>query len=100
MVSVAAPLTAPRMRHFEWQALLCTCLLALIGFSIIYPIGLVILQSFDVADPGQARQWGWQGWQAALSGPLLRSSLGNTIGCPGLKQANTLPLALGIAWLP
>jgi len=64
MVSVAAPLTAPRMRHFEWQALLCTCLLALIGFSIIYPIGLVILQSFDVADPGQSRQWGWPGWPA------------------------------------
>jgi iron(III) transport system permease protein len=100
MVSLAAAHPRPRARAaFEWQALLCTCLLALIGFSIIYPIGLVILQSFDVADPGQARQWGLRGWQAALSEPLLRSSLINTVVLTVLKQLITLPLAIGIAWL-
>src|SRR5258707_1577882 len=100
MVSFAAAQPIPRARRtFEWQALLCSCLLALIGFSILYPIALVILQSFDVADPGQARQWGLLGWQAALSEPLLRSSLINTIVLTVLKQAITLPVAIGIAWL-
>src|SRR5258708_8125824 len=100
MVSFAAAQPIPRARRtFEWQALLCTCLLAVIGFSILYPSGLVILQSFDVADPGQARQWALQGWQSALSEPLLRSSLVNTVFLTVLKQALTLPLAIGIAWL-
>ena len=74
-------------------------LLLLLGVAIVYPLGLVVVQSFDIADPGQAHQWSLQGWQSALSEPLLRSSLVNTLTLTAVKQAITMPLAICIAWL-
>ena len=74
-------------------------LLVTLAFIIVYPVGLVALQSFDVADPGMPRQWSLQGWQAAVSEPLLRSSIVNTLVLTIIKQAITLPMAIAIAWL-
>jgi iron(III) transport system permease protein len=92
----AAP---PRWRRLEWGAIGGTLLLVVLALTIVCPIGLVVLQSFDVADPGQARQWSLQGWQSAFSEPLLRSSLINTLTLTLIKQAVTLPLAIAVAWL-
>ena len=88
-----------RWRRLELGAVLGSLLLALLACIIICPIGLVVLQSFDVADPGQVHQWSLQGWQSAFSEPLLRSSLVNTLTLTAIKQAITLPAAIGVAWL-
>jgi iron(III) transport system permease protein len=100
MASLTFTAAAPaRWRQLELGVILGCLLLAVLACLIICPIGLVVIQSFDVADPGQAHQWSLQGWQSALSEPLLRSSLLNTLSLTTIKQAVTLPLAIGAAWL-
>jgi iron(III) transport system permease protein len=88
-----------RWPRVEPSAVAGAALLLVLTLAIVYPVGLVVVQSFDVADPGQAHQWSLQGWQSALSEPLLRSSLVNTLTLTTVKQAITLPLAIAIAWL-
>jgi hypothetical protein len=34
------------------------------------PIALVVMQSFEISDPGQVAVWGLDGWRAALSEPV------------------------------
>lgn len=96
LTEVQAP---PRWRRLDLGTLACSALLVVLALVIVYPVGLVVLQSFDVADPGQAHQWSLQGWQSAFSEPLLRSSLFNTVTLTLVKQVITLPLAIGVAWL-
>ena len=98
-LTLAAARTPPYWRRLDGGTLACTALLAALALAIVYPVGLVLLQSFDVADPGQARQWSLDGWAAAFSQPLLRRSLVNTLTLTVIKQAITLPVAIFIAWL-
>jgi iron(III) transport system permease protein len=99
MASLSVTVPAARWRRLELGGVGASALLLALALVIVYPIGLVVLQSFDVADPGQPHQWSLQGWQSALSEPLLRSSLVNTLTVTAVKQVITLPLAIAIAWL-
>jgi iron(III) transport system permease protein len=99
VASLTVAATLPRWRRLDPSALGGGLLLVVLGLALVYPIGLVVLQSIDVADPGQVHQWSLQGWQSALSEPLLRSSLVNTLTLTGIKQLITMPLAIAIAWL-
>ena len=83
----------------ELSALACTVLLGIVGVCVVYPIILVVLQSFQVSDPGVDTVWGFDGWRAALSEPSLRSSLVNTVVLTLTRQVITLPIAVTIAWL-
>jgi iron(III) transport system permease protein len=91
--------TGARAPHVELSALACTALLAILALCVVYPIVLVILQSFQVSDPAQPTVWGLDGWRAALSEPSLRTSLLNTVVLTLTRQAITLPIAVAIAWL-
>ena len=58
-----------------------------------------MLQSFQVAAPGQAARYGLDGWRAALGEPGLRAALLNTLTVTFVRQLLSLPLAVLIAWL-
>ena len=59
-----------------------------IGFDtgVVYPIRLVVLQSFQTALPGQPARYGLDGWRAALAEPALRTSLLNTLRVTVVRQ--------------
>jgi iron(III) transport system permease protein len=97
-LSIARPL-AVRSQRVEPSAVAGVLLLVMLGLTAVFPVLLIVLQSFDVALPGQPRVWSLQGWQSAVSEPLLRSSLINTITLTMVKQVITMPLAIAIAWL-
>jgi iron(III) transport system permease protein len=99
MVSLSWVLERPAVPRLDALTAVCTLLLAALGLSLGYPVFLVLVQSFNVADPGAPQVWSLQGWQSALSEPTLRSSLVNTVVLAIVKQAITLPLAIAIAWL-
>src|SRR5581483_8455528 len=96
-LSLAAPVRRPI--RIELFSVVCTLLLVLVGFCILYPIFLVLLQSFQVSDPGLPTVWGLGGWQAAFAEPTLRKSLINTAVLTITRQGITIPVAVGIAWL-
>jgi len=92
-------IAAPGPRRIELQSVLCTVVLALVAFCVVFPIVLVVLQSFQVAAPGQPAAYGLDGWRAALGEPGLRAALVNTFTVTVVRQLLSLPLAVLIAWL-
>jgi iron(III) transport system permease protein len=89
----------PSPRRIEAQAVLCTVVLALVAFCVVFPLFLVVVQSFQVAAPGEAARYGLDGWRAALGEPGLRGALWNTFTVTFVRQLLSLPLAVLIAWL-
>jgi len=92
-------IAVPGPRRIELQSVLCTVVLALVAFCVVFPIVLVVLQSFQVAAPGQPAAYGLDGWRAALGEPGLRAALVNTFTVTVVRQLLSLPLAVLIAWL-
>ena len=96
-LSEAAALPSPR--RIEAQAVLCTVVLALVAFCVVFPLFLVVVQSFQVAAPGEVARYGLDGWRAALGEPGLRTALVNTLTVTLARQLTSLPLAVLVAWL-
>jgi iron(III) transport system permease protein len=88
-----------RPRRVELTTVLCTAVLGLVGFCVVFPLVLVVLQSFQVATPGQPARLGLDGWRAAFGEPGLRAALLNTLRVTFVRQLLSLPLAVLIAWL-
>jgi iron(III) transport system permease protein len=89
----------PTPSRVDVQSVLCTGVLAAVAFTVVYPVALIALQSFQVAGPGEPARWGLDGWRAALQEPGLRAALGNTLKVTLVRQLLSLPLAVLIAWL-
>ncbi len=88
-----------RVPRIETQAVLCTVVLGIVAFCVVFPVLLVVLQSFQVAPPGQPAKYGLDGWRAAFDEPGLRGALLNTLKVTFVRQLLSLPLAVLIAWL-
>ena len=74
-------------------------MLGIVAFCVVFPVLLVVLQSFQVAPPGQPAKYGLDGWRAAFDEPGLRAALLNTLKVTFVRQLLSLPLAVLIAWL-
>ena len=96
---MSRPIAVPRPLRVDTQSILCTGVLAAVAFTVVYPVALVVLQSFQVAGPGEPARWGLDGWRAALEEPGLRGALVNTLKVALVRQLLSLPLAVLIAWL-
>src|SRR5438034_1228977 len=88
-----------RVPRVDRQAVLCTVVLGIVAFCVVFPVLLVMLQSFQVAPPGQPAKYGLDGWRAAFSEPGLRGALLNTLKVTFVRQLLSLPLAVLIAWV-
>jgi iron(III) transport system permease protein len=99
MAGVSQPLSLGSRPRIELQAVLCTLVLAVVAFCVVFPVVLVVIQSFQVAAPGEAARYGLDGWRAAFSEPGLRAALLNTFSVTFVRQLLSLPIAVLIAWL-
>jgi iron(III) transport system permease protein len=92
------PRPAPWSSRLEWGAVLCTLFLGLLAFVVLYPLVLLLINSFQVAAPGGST-YGLANWQAAVTEPGLYNALLNTARVTIVVQAVSLPLAILIAWV-
>ena len=99
MAGVSPAVALVRPRFLDTQTTLCTVVLGVVAFSVVFPVLLVVLQSFQVAPPGQPARYGLDGWRAAFAEPGLRAALVNTLTVTLVRQLLSLPLAVFIAWL-
>jgi iron(III) transport system permease protein len=74
-------------------------MLVAVGVTALYPVVLIVLNSFQMARPGESPQWGLEGWRVALSQPGILTSIGNTASVLLVRQAISFPIAILIAWL-
>jgi ABC-type Fe3+ transport system, permease component len=74
-------------------------LLILVGFFLIYPVLLLLVQSFNVApEIFSAPQWGLENWRSGFTETGLLRALLNTFLVWGLSTGISLPMAVVIAW--
>lgn len=83
----------------ELTAVLGTLLLGVVGFVGVFPLLLTLVQSFQLAEPGQPVRWSLEGWEALFAQQGLQQSAWNTVSLSAVRQLTSLPLAVLLAWL-
>jgi iron(III) transport system permease protein len=84
---------------FTLSTLLCSMALGLVALLVVYPIVLLLINSFHVGPFGRETHWGVENWRAAVTEPALVTAIWNTISLAVTRQAISLVLAILIAWL-
>src|SRR6266545_1334729 len=74
------------------QAILFALVFALVAFVVLYPILLLVFNSFQVGRFGQTMTWGLDNWRDALVEPKMRESIFNTLSLTATRQG----IAFGI----
>lgn len=102
MVALAKPTRIPFFGgpiRLRGTTILYLAVLGVLGFVVLYPIALLLLNSLNIADPIEAPRYGLDGWRRALAAPGIRESLVNTFKVVLTVQGITFPLAILLAWL-
>ena len=71
-----------------------------LGFYLIYPVFLILLNSFNVAPEVFVgpREWGLGNWQVAFKQPGLLTSIGNSLLIWTLTFSFSMPIGVALAW--
>ena len=85
--------------RLDIQALLCTAVLGVVGFVLLYPLLLLILTSFQVAGPMQESAYGLDNWWVALTEPGMLTAVLNTFKLTLVLQVISFPVGIFIVWL-
>ena len=96
--------TFERGSFFSWRKLSLPSLpmiglLTVVGFLVLTPLFLMILNSFQTARPGQPIVWGMEGWVKALNTPGILKAIGNTFTLAITRQTIALFVGSFFAWL-
>jgi len=92
-------LSLPMFRNFRMPSLLMASLLLVVGFLVLTPLVLMILNSFQTARPGQPILWGLDGWVKAFTTPGIVKAMTNTFTLAITRQSIALVLGCFFAWL-
>ncbi len=96
--------TVPRQIRVDVQAHKKTAIMAILllalGFYLIYPVFLILIQSFNTAPEILigTPEWGLGNWMVAFTEPRLFRAVGNTILIWALVVGVSFPIATLIAW--
>jgi iron(III) transport system permease protein len=94
--SVIAPVRNFRVSTQSW---ICIGVLLALVSVVLVPIVLLIVNTFNISEPGQPAAYGLATWQAALTSPGLWTALINTAKVVLTVQGTSFPIAILIAWL-
>jgi iron(III) transport system permease protein len=78
---------------------LMTLLIGFMGLYVIYPLALIIINSFNEATIADSPVYGLGAWREAFNEPGIWRSLWNSIKIGLVLQAIALPLGILISWL-
>ena len=82
------------------STLVMAAVLLTFGLYLLYPLFLILINSFNVAyHPLAGREWGLDHWRVAFQEPRIFQSLGNTMMVWGATMAISLPVGVAIAWI-
>jgi len=84
--------------QLHWGLWLMIFLIGSMGFYIIYPLILILINSFNIATIAEPPVYGLQAWRDAFSDPGVWRSLWNTIRIAFVNQAINFPVGVLIAW--
>jgi iron(III) transport system permease protein len=84
---------------FRLPPLPVVILIVIVGFLVLTPLFLMILNSFQTARPGQPIVWGIDGWIKAFTTPGIVKAMTNTVTLAVTRQAIALLIGAFFAWL-
>jgi len=76
-----------------------TVLIGFMGFYVIYPLMLIVLNSFNTATIAEPEVYGLDAWRKAFAEPGIWRSLWNSIKIGIVLQVIALPTGIFISWL-
>jgi len=91
-------LSQPR-RTIDPQYAVFLIVLGIVGLFVLYPVLVILVDSFVVGPIGGARNWGLDGWRAAFTDPTMLSAVRNTAKVLVANETISLPSAVLLAWL-
>ena len=89
----------PRGFSLEFKAVVFIAAIVTLGFSVIYPIVLLFINSFVTTNPPLPAEYGLDSWRFALSDRGMLVALWNSIVVTFLRQGISFPVAILLAWL-
>ncbi len=95
--TVQAVLVAPGRRRWEIQSLFYTLVLGVLAFLVLYPLFLLLLNSFQSSLPGETATFSLEGWRLALAEPGMRKAIINTFTLTFARQLIVFPIAVFLA---
>src|ERR1700704_7108623 len=96
--TVAAAPHAFRLARPRAGGIVMPILILVLGFYVVYPLVLILVNSFNVARITEPARYGLDNWVAAFSQPRLLQSLANTLVVYFLYTTIGFPIAVVIAW--
>ena len=78
---------------------LMTLLIGFMGFYVLYPLVLIIINSFNTATIAEPPVYGLDAWREAFSEPGIWRSLWNSVKIGIVLQVVALPMGIFISWL-
>lgn len=101
MATDAKAAIAPTFRvpSVERGTLLMIVLIAAMGFCVVYPLILILANSFNEASIVHDPVYGLQAWRDAFNQPGVWTALKNTVEVAVVRQLITFPIGVLIAWV-
>ncbi len=85
--------------RFNGSLLFMSLLLGLVAFLVLTPLLFMILNSFQVSQPGEPVVYGLQGWQEVVTSAGMLKPIYNTFSLAIIRQLIALVLGIFLAWL-
>src|SRR5919108_1878024 len=79
--------------------LIMAALIGFMGFYVLYPLVLILVNSFNVATIAEPPVYGLQAWRDAFREPGIWRSLLNSVKIGIVLQLIALPLGIFLSWL-
>ncbi|HXQ50594.1 MAG TPA: iron ABC transporter permease [Stellaceae bacterium] len=98
MTAETLPARRPRIR-IDAQHVVFLVLLAIAALFVLYPVLVILVNSFIAGSIGQARYWSLAGWHAALTDPSMMGAIWNSVKVLAANESISLPTAIMLAWL-
>ena len=91
--------SSPLLASLNGGLLLMIVLIGGMSFYVVYPLALILINSFNIATIAEPPAYGLQAWRDAFSEPGILRSLWNSVRVGVTLQAFALPLGIFISWL-
>jgi iron(III) transport system permease protein len=78
---------------------LMTVLIGFMGFYVLYPLTLIVINSFNTATIAEPEVYGLGAWRQAFAEPGIWRSLWNSVRIGIVLQLIALPTGIFLAWL-
>jgi iron(III) transport system permease protein len=95
----AASALRRRTVSFDAQYTVYLVVLGIVALFVLYPVLVILVDSFVAGPIGTPRHWSLDGWRAAFSDPTMLNAVANTAKVLVANESISLPSAVLIAWL-